>query len=473
MDDALLKRQLAALKSSPRRNETFVDGNNGFAPEDCIRDAQSKIALRSPPPRKDYTTAPLNPVVTVPGAEADEPSDDLYRQQLERKEYEEFSKLRRNDAAFAPLHTFFAASTIRSAFVQKVLAGGEKMLNVYMGMGSEESIDGNLQSLRLTYYEVTDAGEEEVKTFVPEGWLRPEETNPLDASFDADDFYKNDITLFSKEVREELAEFAQDLVFSDLTKVEPKFGEYSSQCFVPSEETSVCWKELSANAIKDDLVLEEQEKTLEFRANRKPFTVEGRRMKLEAYFAKEYGAEKAKTEGYTWEINEVEEAVSEEAHLAICAENRKKEEAIVQDLADTGAKLFELSEEQKAVFEKRYKKMAEKFGQVEHSFAIFAVPVAPAVTLEAHLAICTENAKKVKAILLEREKEGEAAVEFPKTGLRVWKKTKWNIPEKIAKKITKPSDKRAPSTVQGGLERNEENDSEHARVLLAGKVIIL
>ena len=95
------------------------------------------------------------------------------------------------------------------------------------------------------------------------------------------------------------------------------------------------------------------------------------------------------------------------------------------------------------------------------------------MTLEAHLAICTENAKKVKAILLEREKEGEAAVEFPMTGLRVWKKRKWNIPEEIAKNLTKPSDKRAPSTVQGGLEHNEENDSEHARVLLAEKVIIL
>ena len=120
---------------------------------------------------------------------------------------------------------------------------------------------------------------------------------------------------------------------------------------------------------------------------------------------------------------------------------------------------------QAVILTREHKLLSNRYAR--RSFAIFAVPVAPAVTLEAHLAICTENARKVKAILLEREKEGEAAVEFPKTGLRVWKKTKWNIPEEIAKNLTKPSDKRAPSVVQGGLERNEENDSERARVLLA------
>lgn len=96
MNDTLLKTQLAALKTSPRRNESNVDGNNSFIPTEMVRDGQSKVALRAPLSPKDYITPPVNPVVTDPAGVAGvaEFSDDLYKQQRERKEYEEYKKLR-------------------------------------------------------------------------------------------------------------------------------------------------------------------------------------------------------------------------------------------------------------------------------------------------------------------------------------------------------------------------------------------
>ena len=69
------------------------------------------------------------------------------------------------------------------------------------------------------------------------------------------------------------------------------------------------------------------------------------------------------------------------------------------------------------------------------------------------MTICAENAKKVKAILEEREKAGEEVVEFPKSG--EWKKTEFNIPKNIGLKFTKKSSKKL---------ENDENDSGNADV---------
>lgn len=242
------------------------------------------------------------------------------------------------------MHTFFASSTIRSFFLQKILAGDSKLLNIYMGT-SIDGVDGNLSSLRMTYHDHSSC-EEIPKTIIdPSAHLRPESTTPLDASFDAEKFYANDITLFSEEEKIEFAEFANNIkLFSDLTEVKPRHGEYSSECFVPTEETPVCWEELSAVAIANDELTPTQTTLLEFRENRKPFSVSKRRQKLENYFAKTYGAEKAKVNTFTWAIKEVEETVSEKAHLKICAENKAKEEKMLQELADSN--LIELSEEQ-------------------------------------------------------------------------------------------------------------------------------
>ncbi|GMH52980.1 hypothetical protein TL16_g01350 [Triparma laevis f. inornata] len=418
MNDTLLKTQLTALKTSPRRNESNVDGNNSFIPTEMVRDGQSKVALRAPLPPKDYITPPINPVVIDPAGVAGvaEFSDDLYKQQRERKEYEEYKKLRLNTEIYAPVHTFFASSTIRSFFLQKILTGDSKLLNIYMGT-SIDGVDGNLSSLRMTYHDHSSC-EEKPKTIIdPSAHLRPESTTPLDASFDAEKFYANDITLFSEEEKIEFAEFANNIkLFPDLTKVKPRHGEYSSECFVPTEETPTT--------------------LLEFRENRKPFSVSKRRQKLENYFAKTYGAEKAKVNTFTWAIKEVEEAVSEEARLKICAENKAKEEKMLQELADSN--LIELSEEQKRTYSMRYAKLAKKMGWKSQNFALFITTVTKAVTLQEHLSICAENVVKVKAILASREKAGESVVEFPKTG--EWKKTSWNIPSKILGKLTTVND---------------------------------
>ncbi|GMH85903.1 hypothetical protein TL16_g10377 [Triparma laevis f. inornata] len=444
MNDTLLLTQLAAFKSAPRRNESSVDGINTFNPAEFVRGGMSKFALRNLLPHKDFSTPPPNPVVTEPGAEAQRPTDDLFKQQLERKEYEEkHSNLRLNSSIFAPVHTFFATSTIRSFL--KELADDEKLLNIYMGT-SEGGVDGNLSNLRLTYHE---AGEEEKKTFEPEGWLRPEGFEPLDTS-DADKYWDHfnnihNITLLSEEEIEELTEFAANIVFADLpfmycSSQEPMYGEYCNECFIPTEETPVLWEELSADTISNDELTAEQEKTITFRASREPFSVQQRRRKIESYFAENYGSNSAETEGYCWDIKDVEEAVTEEAHLKICEENKAREEKALQELADSN--LIEFTEEEKAM----YKKRAARRG-VNPKFALFAKPVVRAVTLEEHLAICFDNVMELFRVLEEREKEGEKVVEFPKMGK--WTKKVWKIPKIFLENLERQQNS-LMTTSQGG-----------------------
>ncbi|GMI04359.1 hypothetical protein TrLO_g9662 [Triparma laevis f. longispina] len=444
MNDKLLLTQLAAFKSAPRRNESSVDGINTFNPAEFVRGGMSKFALRNLLPHKDFSTPPPNPVVTEPGAEAQRPTDDLFKQQLERKEYEEkHSNLRLNSSIFAPVHTFFASSTIRSFL--KELADDEKLLNIYMGT-SEGGVDGNLSNLRQTYHE---AGEEEKKTFEPEGWLRPEGFEPLDTS-DADKYWDHfnnihNITLLSEEEIEELTEFAANIVFADLpfmycSSQEPMYGEYCNECFIPTEETPVLWEELSADTISNDELTAEQEKTITFRASREPFSVQQRRRKIESYFAENYGSNSAETEGYCWDIKDVEEAVTEEAHLKICEENKAREEKALQELADSN--LIEFTEEEKAM----YKKRAARRG-VNPKFALFAKPVVRAVTLEEHLAICFDNVMELFRVLEEREKEGEKVVEFPKMGK--WTKKVWKIPKIFLENLERQQNS-LMTTSQGG-----------------------
>ena len=77
--------------------------------------------------------------------------------------------------------------------------------------------------------------------------------------------------------------------------------------------------------------------------------------------------------------------------------------------------------------------------KLKSSFALFVKSIAPAVTLEEHLAICAENTVKIKAILAEREKRGAAVCDFAKD--KEWKKTEWKIPKKIFTKLTLVGDK--------------------------------
>ena len=84
---------------------------------------------------------------------------------------------------------------------------------------------------------------------------------------------------------------------------------------------------------------------------------------------------------------------------------------MVQHLANMTISSITFTEKQRGMFQKRYNGMVQKL-QARHQsevtlkngFNLFIRPVAPAVTLEEHLAICAENAIKDKAILTQRHR---------------------------------------------------------------------
>ena len=341
LNDELLKTQLEALKSTPRRtNSSEFVGLNAFMPSEMVRSSAAKVALRPRPKPKDYTVVP--PSTTMSDG-SPEPTMERLNAELARKEYEEVKLLRSMKSPFAPASIFLAKEALRSSFTKSVLAGGEYVLNVYLG--ASVGTDGNLSPLRLTYH---TAGEEDAKAFDPEGgWLRPEATIPLDSSFDAAEFYKDDVTIFTEDMMKDHVEFAESLVFSDLRVSAPKFGAFDSGAFVASETAPCVWNELSTNAVADDLALDQQLKTLAFRETRKPFDVNRHRRKLAAYFGKKYGKDNARNAAFTWDIKEVVEAVAEAEHLKICAANKMKEAETKDELAALNTR--ELSDKAKKV----------------------------------------------------------------------------------------------------------------------------
>ena len=426
--------QLDALKKYPKRtNSSEFTGLNSFQPSEFVRSGAAKMALR-PRPTRVYEVPP-EPTTVVLGNAPDENMDRL-KAQLARKDYEEVKGLRELSSTFHPANEFRQAESLRSSFARKVLTGDEYLLKVFVG--ASQGTDLNDSPLRLTYHV---PGDETAKPFVPEGWLRPQEMIPLETSFNATNFYR-DITLFTEEMIKDHVKFAQNLVFSDLSPVTPKFGNYNNEYFVATESSPCAWKEMVADAIANDIATEQQLKTLKFRESRKPFDINHRRRKLAAYFGK-YGANKAKTDNFSYDIKEVVEAVSKAQHLEICAANRANEERIKDDLAALNTR--ELSEKAKAVYTTRYQRVAKRMNErlspgmkLKNHFFLFIKTVAPAVTLDEHLAICKENAVKVAAMLAVREKHGAAVCDFPSE--KEWKKVDWKIPERLLAKLTTKRD---------------------------------